>query len=151
MNAAVTPAAYAASIIWRARRGLVAKPTCSGTPTAAARPGRSSEITGSRHDKITQHLRKAGLGAIGDLGFVGLEDDPDAPVIITGRRRARKHPPTTARKAANKLASRERTACEHRFSGLGNRQILTKVRMNAKHATALLRALLVLTQAEIAR
>ncbi|MEV0784713.1 transposase family protein [Streptomyces sp. NPDC050423] len=46
---------------------------------SSARPGRSSEITTARHDKITAHLREA--------GFVGLDDDPDDhPVIITGPR-----------------------------------------------------------------
>ncbi|MFM9631042.1 MULTISPECIES: transposase family protein [Streptomyces] len=52
----------------------------------AAKPGRSSEITTARHNKITGHLREAGLGALADLGLVGLDDDPDDhPVIITGR------------------------------------------------------------------
>ncbi|WP_443046013.1 transposase family protein [Streptomyces sp. GQFP] len=51
---------------------------------SSARPGRSSEITTARHDKITTHLREAGLGALADLGFVGLDDQPDDdPVIIT--------------------------------------------------------------------
>ncbi|UUU37425.1 hypothetical protein JIX56_00630 [Streptomyces sp. CA-210063] len=39
----------------------------------------------------------------------------------------------------------------HRVADLKNWQILTKVRMNARHATMLLRALLVLTNAEIQR
>ncbi|MET8177100.1 transposase family protein [Streptomyces clavifer] len=39
---------------------------------SAARPGRASEITACRHDKLTRKLRKAGLGAIADLGPVGL-------------------------------------------------------------------------------
>ena len=46
---------------------------------SAAKPGRSSEITTARHNKITAHLREAGLGALADLGFVGLDDDPDDP------------------------------------------------------------------------
>jgi ketosteroid isomerase-like protein len=54
---------------------------------SAAKPGRSSEITTARHNKITAKLRNAGLGAPADLGFVGLDDDSDDPVIITGRRR----------------------------------------------------------------
>ncbi|MFF5160774.1 hypothetical protein ACFY3N_31940 [Streptomyces sp. NPDC000348] len=62
----------------------------AGIPSA--RPGRSSEITAARHDKITAHLREAGLGALADLGFVGLDDQPDdAPVIVTGRKPARNH------------------------------------------------------------
>jgi hypothetical protein len=31
---------------------------------SAARPGRASEITTARHDKITTRLREAGLGAL---------------------------------------------------------------------------------------
>ncbi|GAA3910062.1 transposase family protein [Streptomyces lannensis] len=57
---------------------------------SAAKPGRSSEITTARHNKITEHLREAGLGALADLGFVGLDDKPeDDPVIITGRKTPR--------------------------------------------------------------
>jgi hypothetical protein len=40
----------------------------------ASRPGRTSEITACRHDQLTQRLREAGLGAIDDLGLVGLDD-----------------------------------------------------------------------------
>ncbi|UXY30819.1 transposase family protein [Streptomyces sp. HUAS TT20] len=118
---------------------------------SAARPGRSSEVTTARHHKITAKLREAGLGALADLGFTGLDDDPDDPVIITGRKATRGHPPSTAQKEANKLISRERAANEHGFADLKNWRILTKVRMNARHATTLLRALLVLTNTEIQR
>ncbi|WP_142215348.1 transposase family protein [Streptomyces sp. SLBN-118] len=118
---------------------------------SAAKPGRSSEITTARHNKITAHLREAGLGALTDLGFTGLDDDPDDPVVITGRKASRGKPLTEAQKEANRLVSRERAANEHGFADLKNWRILTKVRMNAKHATALLRALLVLTNAEVSR
>jgi hypothetical protein len=118
---------------------------------SAAKPGRASDLTAARHNKICAKLRAAGLGAIGDLGFTALDDNPEDPVIITGRRRARKRPLTPAQKEANKLVSRERAANEHGFADLKNWRILTKLRLNAKHGTALLRALLVLTNAEIAR
>lgn len=72
-------------------------------------------------------------------------------MIITGKRRARKRPLSAAEKEANKLISRERAANEHGFADLENWRILTKVRMNAARATTLLRALLVLTNAEITR
>ncbi|UUU18898.1 transposase family protein [Streptomyces sp. DSM 40750] len=75
---------------------------------SAAKPGRSSEITTARHNKITTHLREADLGALADLGFVGLDDDPDDSVIVTGRKAARGHPLTAAQKAANHLVNRER-------------------------------------------
>jgi len=118
---------------------------------SAARPGRSSEVTTARHNKITAHLREAGLGALTDLSFVGLDDDPDDPVIITGRKATRGHPLTAAQKEANKLVSRERAANEHGFADLKAWRVLTKVRMDAQHATRLLRALLVLTNAEVTR
>ncbi|MFI5571764.1 transposase family protein [Streptomyces sp. NPDC051740] len=111
---------------------------------SSARPGRSSEITAARHDKITAHLREAGLGALADLGFVGLDDQPDEPVIITGRKATRNHQLTDAEKEANRLISRERAAVEHGFAHLKSWRILTKVRMNARHATTLPRAPLVL-------
>lgn len=81
----------------------------------------------------------------------GLDDDPDDPVIVSGRRATRGHPLTAAQKQANQLISRERAADEHGFADLKNWRILTKVRVNARHATMLLRALLVLTNAEITR
>ncbi|MGD3112161.1 hypothetical protein [Streptomyces sp. YGL11-2] len=104
-----------------------------------------------RHNKIAARLREAGLGAFADLGFVGLDDDPDDPVTVSGRRATHSHPISVAQKEANRLVSRERAANEHGFVDLKNRRTLTKVRMNAKHATTLLRALLVLTNAEIGR
>ncbi|WP_189241092.1 transposase family protein, partial [Planomonospora parontospora] len=106
---------------------------------SAARPGRASEITTARHNKICARLREAGLGAIADLGFVGLDDDPDHPVVITGRKAARGRPLTTAEKQANQLVNAERAPVEHGFAALKNWRILTKVRMNAVHATTLLR------------
>ncbi|MCP2313995.1 transposase family protein [Kitasatospora paracochleata] len=118
---------------------------------SAAKPGRALDLTAARHNKICAKLRAAGLGAIGDLGFTALDDDPDNPVIITGKRAARRKPLTSAQKEANKLISRERAANEHGFADLKNWRILTKVRMNATHATTLLRSLLVLTRAEITR
>ncbi|MBB5152990.1 hypothetical protein [Saccharopolyspora phatthalungensis] len=43
------------------------------------RPGLGT--TTSRRNKLTPKLREHGLGAVADLGFTGLEDDPDDPVI----------------------------------------------------------------------
>ncbi|MGW9133515.1 transposase family protein [Streptomyces sp. NPDC055681] len=118
---------------------------------SAAKPGRSSEITSARHNKITEHLRKSGLGALSDLGFVGLDDDPDNPVIITGRKATRNHQLIDADKEADRLLSRERAAVEHGFANLKTWRFITKLRMNARHATTLLRALLVLANSEVQR
>lgn len=119
---------------------------------SAAKPGRSSEITTARHNKITGHLREAGLGALADLGFVGLDDKPDDdPVIITGRKATRNHQLTAAEKEANHLVSRERAAGEHGFANLKNWRTLTKLRTDTRQATTLLRALLVLANSEVQR
>ncbi|MFJ4577335.1 thioester reductase domain-containing protein [Streptomyces sp. NPDC088846] len=102
---------------------------------SAAKPGRSSEITTARHNKLTERLREAKLGALADFGFVGLDDDPDNPVIITGRKATRNHRLTAAEKEANRLLSRERAAVEHGIANLKTRRFLSKVRMNTRHAT----------------
>ncbi|XHL92989.1 hypothetical protein PW683_39115 [Streptomyces niveus] len=72
---------------------------------SAVRPGRTSEITACRHDKLTAKLRAAGLGAIADLGFVGLDDAaPDAdPAVITGYKAAWHRPLTRGQKLSNKV------------------------------------------------
>jgi hypothetical protein len=51
---------------------------------SCARRGAASEITAARHDHLADRIRDAGLGALADLGFTGLDPDPGAPVIITG-------------------------------------------------------------------
>ncbi|MER6358036.1 hypothetical protein ABT186_41220 [Streptomyces sp. NPDC001634] len=86
-----------------------------------------------------------------DLGFVGLDEDPDDPVIISGRKATRNHRLTDSEKEANRLLNRERAAVEHGFANLKSWRPLTKVRMNARHATTLLRALLVLANTEVHR
>ncbi|MGW5063344.1 transposase family protein [Streptomyces sp. NPDC004096] len=51
---------------------------------SVARPGRTHDNTAARHDHILAHLRAAGLGALADLGFRGLDNDILDPVIVTG-------------------------------------------------------------------
>ena len=51
---------------------------------SSARRGAASEITTARCDHLADKLRTAGLGALADLGFTGLDPDPEDPVIITG-------------------------------------------------------------------
>ncbi|MFJ4275832.1 transposase family protein [Streptomyces coelicoflavus] len=76
------------------------------------------------------------------VGLAGFRHED--PVIITGRKAIRNHRLTDAEKEANRLISRERAVGEHGFAHLESWHILTKVRTNARHATTLLRALLVL-------
>ncbi|MEU7515949.1 transposase family protein [Streptomyces sp. NPDC042898] len=121
--------------------------------TSAARPARGSEITACRHDDLVGRLRAAGLTAIADLGFVGLDDSgPDTdPAVITGYKKpkGKKLPP--AKKLVNQLIAAERAVCEHAFAHLKNWRVLTKLRLDVKWATRLVRALMILTQHEIAR
>ncbi|RLV70150.1 hypothetical protein STAN_5678 [Streptomyces sp. CBMAI 2042] len=120
---------------------------------SALRPGRASEITACRHDRLTAHLRAAGLGAIADLGFVGLDDSPEgaAPAVITGYKAAYNRPLTRGQKHSNKALAAVRAPVEHGFAHLKNWRVLTKVRTDPKWATSLVRALLVLTNQEVAR
>jgi hypothetical protein len=120
---------------------------------SVARPGRTSEITACRRDKLTAHLRAGGLGAIADLGFVGLDDSgPDAdPAVITGYKAARNRPLTRCQKLSNTALAAVRAPVEHGFAHLKNWRVLGKVRTDPKWATALVRALLVLTNKEVAR
>ncbi|MFG2683373.1 transposase family protein [Streptomyces sp. NPDC048392] len=120
---------------------------------SAARPGRTSEITACRHDHLTDRLRAAGLGAIADLGFVGLDDSgPDAdPAVITGYKAARNRQLTRGQKLSNKALAAVRAPVEHGFAHLKNWRVLTKVRTDPKWATTLVRALLVLTNREVSR
>ncbi len=115
--------------------------------------GRTSEITACRHDKLIARLRAAALGAIADLGFVGLDDSgPDAdPAVITGYKAAPKPGPAHSQKLSNKALAAVRAPVEHGFAHLKNWRILGKVRTDPRWATALLRALLVLTNRDVAR
>ncbi|MEU7584654.1 transposase family protein, partial [Streptomyces sp. NPDC041068] len=120
---------------------------------SAARPGRTSEITACRHDKLTTRLRAAGLGAIADLGFTGLDDsDPDTdPAVITGYKATRNHPLTRGQKLSNTALAAVRAPVEHGFAHLKNWRVLGKVRTAPKWAAALVRVLLVLTNREVSR
>lgn len=40
------------------------------------------DITATRYDHIVAHLREAGLGALGDLGFVGINNDDEGEHVI---------------------------------------------------------------------
>lgn len=129
---------------------------------SAAHPGRTAEITAARRHHIPAHLRAANLGALCDLGFTRLDDQPgrsdtprprghppghpdDQPTIITGRRPARRHPLTRHQKTVNQLIARDRATNEHGIADLKNWRILHRLRGYRRHATTLLRALLMLT------
>jgi hypothetical protein len=116
-----------------------------------AHRGAASEVRAARHDHIAERLRAAGLGALADLGFTGLDPDPDDPVIITGYKSTRNRKTTPAQRHANQALSAARAPVEHGFSDLKNWQILTRLRLDPGKATILLRALLVLTRQHTTR
>ncbi|GAA4888077.1 transposase family protein [Streptomyces coeruleoprunus] len=118
---------------------------------SAARPGRTHDITAARRDRIVAHLRAAGLGALADLGFLGLDDDPQDPVVVTGFKATRARKLTPAQKQANRILAAGRAPVEHGFAHLKHWRILTKLRTDTTRATYLLRALLVLTNLEANR
>ncbi|MFD5006643.1 transposase family protein [Streptomyces mutabilis] len=118
---------------------------------SAARPGRTHDNTAARHDHILAHLRAAGLGALADLGFRGLDNDVLDPVIVTGFHANRTHKLTPGEKEANRVLAVGRAPVEHGFAHLKNWRILSKLRTDPTRATLLLRALLVLTNLEVNR
>ncbi|MFH8468361.1 transposase family protein [Streptomyces sp. NPDC017991] len=101
--------------------------------------------TAARHDRSLAHLRAAGLGALADLGFRGLDNDVRDSVIITGFHASRTHKLTPGQKTANQVLAIACASVEHGFAYLKNWWILTKLRTDPARATRLLRALLVLT------
>ncbi|UQA91396.1 transposase [Streptomyces halobius] len=119
--------------------------------TSTARPARGSEITACRHDGLVSRLREAGLAAVADLGFVGLDDDTGDPAVITGYKKPKGKKLSPAKKLVNQLIAAERAVCEHAFAHLKNWRVLTRLRLDVKWATRLVRALMILNQHEIAR
>jgi hypothetical protein len=118
---------------------------------SSARRGAASEINAARCDHLADRLRAAGLGALADLGFTGLDPDPEDPVIITGYKSTRTRKTTPAQRHANQALSAARAPVEHSFSDLKNWRSLTRLRLNPARATTLLRALLVLTRQHTTR
>jgi hypothetical protein len=118
---------------------------------SAAKPGRAHDGNAAARERIPAKLRAHNLAAICDLNFTNTDEDKHDPIIITGRRHHPKRPLTAWERQVNSWISRDRAANEHGIGDLKNWRVLTKLRMNARHATSLLRALMVLTQAEIAR
>jgi len=118
---------------------------------SAAKPGRTHDATATKHNHIPAKLRDLDLAVIGDLNFSNADDNPDNPVVLTGRRPHPRRPLTRWERETNSWISRDRATNEHGIADLKNWRILNKLRMHARHATSLLRALMVLTQTKIAR
>ncbi|SFH06187.1 transposase family protein [Streptomyces mirabilis] len=83
---------------------------------SAARPCRTHDITAARRDHLLAHLRAAGLGALADLGFIGLNDDQNDPVVVTGFKATRAAKLTTGQKEADRILASGRAPVEHGFA-----------------------------------
>ncbi|MGW3942559.1 transposase family protein [Streptomyces phaeochromogenes] len=70
---------------------------------------------------------------------------------ITGYKAVRNRPLTRGQKLSNRALAAVRASVEHGFAHLKNWRVLGKVRTDPKWATALVRALLVLTNREVSR
>jgi hypothetical protein len=123
----------------------VASALAGGTPAPAVGGGGVWPIQGTSEAAVR--------GPIADLGFVGLDDGgPDAdPALITGYKAAGNRPLTRGQKLSNTALAAVRAPVEHGFAHLKNWRVLGKVRTDPAWATALVRALLVLTNREVAR
>ncbi|WTT06221.1 hypothetical protein OG361_39120 [Streptomyces sp. NBC_00090] len=93
-------------------------------------------------------MRATGFGALADLGFLGLDDDPDNPVVVTGFKATRARKLTPGQKDGNRALAAGRVPVERGFAHLKNWRILTKLRTDPARATHLFRALLVLTNVD---
>ncbi|HYN95925.1 MAG TPA: transposase family protein [Pilimelia sp.] len=121
--------------------------------TSAAAPARLHETTQAKRLGLPARLRRHGLAIICDRYHTRLDDQPATdPTVLVGRRGSRNHRLTTHEKTVNALLARERVANEHAHAHLKNWRVLNRLRRDwREHATTIVRALLVLTQAEVAR
>jgi hypothetical protein len=131
-------------------------------------PGATLDITAARHHRLLDRLHRAGVAVVADKGYQGwhkdLRDRPPSgltphdqtrrdqdgrdQVVLTPYKAERNHPLTDAQKTANTVLNGLRTAVEGGFATLKTWRILDKLRLHSRHATTLIRALLVLIQHE---
>jgi hypothetical protein len=121
-------------------------------------PGATLDITAARHHRLLDRLHRAGVAVVADKGYQGWHKDlrdrpphdltPYDQVVLTPYKAERNHPLTDAQKTANTVLNGLRTAVEGGFAALKTWRILDKLRLHSRHATTLIRALLVLIQHE---
>jgi hypothetical protein len=127
---------------------------------SAALPGKTADITASRRLRIRERLHAHDLTPAGDKGFHGWHKDvrttrdcpdcegPCEQIVLTPYKAEAKRPLSKAQKQANAVFAAMRCAVEGGFAALKHWHILDKLRLDTRHATTLLRALLVLTHHE---
>jgi hypothetical protein len=102
--------------------------------------------------QLPARLREHDLAIICDRIHTRLDDCPEEPTVITGRRATRHRPLTRAEKTVNTLIAGERAGNEHAHAHLKNWRSLDRLRHGRRDdATALLRTVLVLNAVEINR
>jgi hypothetical protein len=123
-------------------------------------PGKTTDLLAARRHRILQRLHQHGLSPAGDKGYQGwhkdVRDTGNCPVcgghcrqaVLTPFKAEYKHPLTGAQKQANTVFNALRCAVEGGFAALKTWRILDKLRLHPRHATTLVRALLVLVQHE---
>jgi hypothetical protein len=121
-------------------------------------PGATLDITAARHHRMLDRLHHAGVAVIADKGYQGwhkdLRDRPPSglvvhdQVVLTPYKAERNHPLTNGQKTANTVLNGLRRAVETGFATLKTWRVLDKLRLHSRHATTLIRALLVLVQHE---
>jgi len=116
-------------------------------------PAALHEATHAKRLRLPARLRARELALICDRAHTRLDDQPDNPTVITGRRGARNHKLTPAEKQANQLVAAERAGNEHAHAHLKNWRCLQRLRHGQaqQNATTLVRALLVLANTEVDR
>jgi hypothetical protein len=127
---------------------------------SAVQAGKTADITAARRLRVRDRLHEHDLTPAGDKGFHGwhkdVRDTRDCEwcggsceqVVLTPFKAEANRPLSKGQKQANAAFSGMRCAVEGGFAALKAWRILGKLRMDPRHATTLLRALLVLTQHE---
>ncbi|MFD2488068.1 transposase family protein, partial [Amycolatopsis albidoflavus] len=127
---------------------------------SAVLPGKTADITAARRHRLRDRLHARGLTPAADKGYQGWHKDirdtrrcdqcdgPCEQVVLTPYKAETNRPLTHAQKTANSAFNAMRCAVEGGFAALKTWRILDKLRMTPRHATTLVRALLVLTQHE---
>ena len=123
--------------------------------------GRTADITAARTLRIRERLHAHALTPAADKGFHGWHKDVRGTrdcgtcgggrceqIVLTPFKAETTRPLTRGQRQANAAFSAMRCAVEGGFAALKAWRVLDKLRLDPRHTTTLLRALLVLTQHE---
>ncbi|WP_370968482.1 transposase family protein [Amycolatopsis sp. cg9] len=127
---------------------------------SAVLPGKTADITAARRLGLRERLHAHGLTPAGDKGFHGWHKDVRGTrdcgicggvceqIVLTPDKAEANRPLTPGQQQANAAFAAMRCAVEGGFAALKAWRVLDKLRLHPRHATTLLRAVLVLTQHE---